>query len=574
MMGKIDDLARSLAERPSPVEASNHGRAESTDPALDRIARILAAPISRRRVFRLAAAAAGASFFTLRTAPAYACRTCPTDPRGSIFPPEYTQFCGHPVGMEPACHYTCCLPEETCCQNDSGVLCCPPNTNCVTNPGPTCKCKPEKACGVDPFTEKVGCCLPDEECFEPPGAGVDEDLFCTKSCQEGPRQYMCLDEGGIPVGHCCDEEGDEYCCGDGCCQSEDRNCCASGGEEWCCPREYGCTAIPGVCGCSQGQRCGDHCCGLGSVCCTINTGGTQLNVACCSATNLDELLDSLKRFFGVGTGPYYGTDAASRKGDAAAAAGVADALVAIDAVGDLARLAHAHIESPPRDSAYRHAVRAPRVALRPVRSGPGLDSASARALAKLLIAEARAWALIYAAAVARARSLTAIRTKNMAAARKQARASAAFAARAAKALRPIPRLRTAALDALRAGRAAEVSVTANQVRALQRSAARTGLPADVRARLSQLGLDAAERRRVARLIVARQGDARAKNVLIEPLADASRQAAIRRMAKQLRRIAATSRRHPIRSSKPGPRRVRASRPHASRAARHDARRPG
>jgi hypothetical protein len=571
-MSKIDDLARSLAERPSPAGTSRV-RADADDLAFERIARVLATPISRRRALRLAAAAAGASFFAVRAAPAYGCRSCPVDPRGSIFPPEYTQFCGHPVGMEPACHYTCCLPAETCCQNESGVLCCPPNTNCVTNPGPTCKCKPEKVCGVDPFTEQVGCCLPEEECFEPPGADVDEDLFCTPSCPEGAERYQCLDEGGFPTGHCCDAGNDEDCCGDGCC-NEDGYCCSSGGEEVCCPREYDCTAIPGVCGCSQYQRCGQHCCGLGSVCCTINTGGTQLNVACCSATNLDELLDSLKRFFGVGTGPYYGTDAAARKSDAAAAAGVADALVAIDAVGDLARLAHAHIKSPPRDSAYRRAVRAPRVALRPLRSGPGLDAASAQALTKMLVAEARAWALVHAAAVTRARSLTAIRAKNMKAARTQAMASAAFAARAARALRPVPRLRSSALAALRKGGAAEVSVTANQVRALQRRAARTGLPADLRARLSQLGLGAADRRRVAKLIVAGKGDARAANVLIEPLADASSQAAIRRMSKQLRRIAAVSRRHPIRSSKPGPRRVRASRPHTSRAARHDTRRRG
>jgi hypothetical protein len=572
-MSKIDDLARSLADRTSPAGNSDRIRADADDLAFERIARMLATPISRRRAFRLAAAASfGASFFALRADRAYACRSCPTDPRGSIFPPEYTQFCGHPVGMEPACHYTCCLPAETCCQTEGAVLCCPPNTNCVTNPGPTCRCKPEKVCGVDPFTEQVGCCMPDEECFEPPGADVDEDLFCTPSCPQGSEQYQCLDDG-FPTGHCCDAGNDEDCCGDGCC-NEDGLCCSSGGEDLCCPREYDCTAIPGVCGCSQGQRCGEHCCGLGSVCCTINTGGTQLNVACCSATNLDELLDSLKRFFGVGTGPYYGTGAASRKGDAAAAAGVADALVAIDAVGDLARLAHAHIKSPPRDSAYRRAVRAPKVALRPVRSGPGLDAASAQALTKLLIAEARAWALIYAAAVARARSLTAIRAKKMAAARTQSRASAAFAARAARALRPIPRLRTAALAALRAGGAAEVSVTANQVRALQRTLARTGLPADFRARLSQLGLNAAERRRVAKLIVADKGGAHAANVLIEPLADAARQAAIRRMAKQLRRIAAASRRHPIRSSMPRPRTVPASRPHTSRAARHNIRRRG
>ena len=48
-----------------PGESLTGIRAESSDPALDRIARVLATPMSRRRVIRLAAAAAGASFFTL-----------------------------------------------------------------------------------------------------------------------------------------------------------------------------------------------------------------------------------------------------------------------------------------------------------------------------------------------------------------------------------------------------------------------------------------------------------------------------------------------------------------------------
>jgi hypothetical protein len=81
-MSKIDDLARSLAERPSPAGTPDRSRAASSDPALDRIARVLAAPVSRRRVFRLGAAAAGASFFTLLPSRARAqaaddpCPTC------------------------------------------------------------------------------------------------------------------------------------------------------------------------------------------------------------------------------------------------------------------------------------------------------------------------------------------------------------------------------------------------------------------------------------------------------------------------------------------------------------------
>ena len=69
---KIDDLARSLAERPSPSGTPDRSRPASADPALDRIARVLAAPVSRRRAIRLGAAAAGASFFTFMPSRAHA----------------------------------------------------------------------------------------------------------------------------------------------------------------------------------------------------------------------------------------------------------------------------------------------------------------------------------------------------------------------------------------------------------------------------------------------------------------------------------------------------------------------
>jgi hypothetical protein len=237
--------------------------------------------------------------------------------------------------------------------------------------------------------------------------------------------------------------------------------------------------------------------------------------------------------------------------------------VAIGAVADLAVLAYDSIKNPRPDSAYRRAVKAPRVALRPVAPGAGLDAAAAQALSKLLIAEARAWALIYAAAVARMRALGAIKARNMKAARGQARASATFAAGAAKALRRVPRLRTAALAALQSSGTPEVRVTANQVRSFQSSVRSDGLPADLRARLSQLGLSAAEKRRVAKLIVARRGDARDRNVLVEPLASDSQQAALRTLVRKLGRFAAATRRRPISASKPGPAKVRARRPHTS-----------
>jgi hypothetical protein len=248
-----------------------------------------------------------------------------------------------------------------------------------------------------------------------------------------------------------------------------------------------------------------------------------------------------------------------------AAPGPIDAVVAIGAVSDLGRLAADRIRSRRPDKAFRRAVKAPSVRVKPIAAGPGLDAAAAKALTTMLAAEARAWALLYAAAIARARSLSALRHHKAGAARTQSRASAAFAAKAAKGLRRLPSLRTAAVAALRNSGTSEVTTTTADVKAFQDQVRSSGLPADLRARLSQLGLDRSEQRQVKKLILARLPASLAGNLLIEPLADPSNQAALRALAKQLSRIARRSRRHPITSHKPGPRVRQGTRPHVSRA---------
>ena len=92
----------------------------AADEPLDRIARAIATPISRRRAFRLAAAAAGTSMFALRTETAHACASCP-QPLG---PQELTKFCGYAVGV--GCKFACCDPRDECCTADGGVECCRP----------------------------------------------------------------------------------------------------------------------------------------------------------------------------------------------------------------------------------------------------------------------------------------------------------------------------------------------------------------------------------------------------------------------------------------------------------------
>jgi hypothetical protein len=535
-MSKIDDLARRLAERTSGTSDGVRGGAD--DPAFEQVARLLATPMSRRRAFRMAAAASlGASFFALRADRAYACRTCPTDPRGSNYPPEYTQFCGHPVGDQGACHYQCCLPTDECCDAPGAVVCCPAGTRCVKDPGPRCVCANQ--CG--PEGPDGACCEPDEECVPPDQ--FNSNWTCLPPCR-------------------CDWEND--CCGRGCCDADiGTYCCGSGNPDTdvCCPDDYRC--LPGgMCGCRASESCGfNGCCGEGRVCC-----GDE----CCEPTRLDDILTPLRDLVPPSTFPGFkpaaGQDTAA-VGRASAAPGPIDAVVAIGAVADLGALAAERIRSRRPDTGFRHAVRPPTARVRPIVAGQGLNAAAAKALTTMLVTEARAWALLYAAAVARARALSALRSHNMRAARAQSRASAAFAAKAAKALRRVPRLRAAAVTALRTSGTPEVTATAADIRAFQDAVRSNGLPHDLATRLSQLGLKRTERRRVAKLILARRADSLAGNLLIEPLADASNRAVLRTLAKRLSDIAARSRRHPITTHKPGPRRIPGSRPHVSAASR-------
>jgi hypothetical protein len=553
----IDDLARSLAVRSAHGSADDGLRADARDLPFERMARAVARPMSRRRALQVAAAAGATSFLTLRTGTAYA--ACPSCPRTSD-PPSFTQFCGHTRGV--GCLFVCCPADYHCCQTDTVVVCCKAEQKCgpIVNGGYTCVCNDEHQCGEF-------CCTDNQLCVEFDPEDDPMDATCVPDC--GTEMSLCDD-----LETCCDDSERESCCGHGCC-SANEECCASGRyhEEWCCPSSYGCSfKTPGVCVCSSSQKCGDQCCERGSVCCTgldIVDRPTRQQ-GCCAPTQLDELLDSLLSFTSGGAGGSAAASAAARP-RASASPGAADALVALRAVAGLAVLTHETIRVARPDSRFRRAVRAPRVALKAVAPGPGLDPASADALTKLLAAEARAWALVYAAAVARGRSIGAIKARRKKQALAQARAAGAFAGKAAKAIRRIPGLRAAALAAFQAGGVAEVSVSYRDARAFQAAVHHTGLPADLAARLAQLGLTTAQRRQIAKLIWNRPTERLTGAQLIEPLADPVRTAALRALTKRLGRLAAKSRRQPISRSRARPGKVRANRPHASASARARAR---
>jgi len=571
-MSKIDDLARSLAERTSPAGTPGRRRAQPTD--LDQIARVFAAPMSRRRVFRLGAAAAGASLFTL---PSRAHAQADDDPCPTCASRPGTQPCcvrfGN--GLARVAIGQCYDPNtQECCTGtspDDGLptaWICSQGTTCAGDG--RCVCRRQLCGGV--------CCAEDEDCIVEDLFTPDNDL-CAKRCPPGQNHCRSLQSGfGAEPGECCPSF--QNCCGDGCCLGR---CCKKGGEAWCCEDTNICSDIPGLCGCPQSQRCGQNCCEPGAVCCRVSLagelGGRRLGAAayvCCSPGLEKELLDALEKFLHLEPLPLWG-EAAGASGQAArrqrarasASAGAADALVALGAVQGRGALAADLLRSGRPDSSYRKPVKAGKPALTPVAPGPGLDAAAAQALNKLLAAEARAWALLNAAATAYARSLGAIRASNVRAARGQARAYGKFAGKAAKALRPIPRLRAAAAAALQGGGTPEVTVTARQVADFQAAVRRGGLPADLRARLTQLGLGRAEQRKVARLIVGTDPQRVAGDVLIAPLANASRRSAVAKLSTLLARQAARSRTRPITVSKRRPRNVRgtAPRPHTSQSSR-------
>jgi hypothetical protein len=452
---------------------------------------------------------------------------------------------------------------EQCCIGPSSydglptAWICPNYKKCGQEGVQLCIC--DNPCGFD------DCCQPPEVCVTPSWAGDDSDRFCGPKC---PQDNYC-EGNGDALGTCCDPD-EQLCCGDGCC-SDGKSCCDNEGPNpWCCDEidGYVCGSTDLECGCSRGQRCGDECCPRGQAC----FGRGEFVYCAGPRERLRDLLDLLKQGLrdaadaALPTMAAAGAGASSRGSlaEVAAVRGSADALVAVAAVENLARLAHHRLLLSRPDSAYRRPVRVATPRLRRLAPGPGLDPSAARALHRLLAAEARAWALVNAMALARARSLGAIRARNMAAARRQARAAGQFSGQAAKALRQLPSMSRKAAAALRAAGAPEVTVTGRQARDFRESVRNGGLPADLRARLSQLGLTRSDQRQVLKLVLANR--LRTGPVLIAPLADASRLAALRRSARVLGQTATRSRTRPLVRSKGRPSTVPGIRPHASQSA--------
>ena len=235
-----------------------------------------------------------------------------------------------------------------------------------------------------------GVLLDDEDCVITDPA--DGQGYCAPKCRS--NEIRCF-KGR----QCCPYGMD--CCGEGCCDPS-HSCCgdfATTEPQTCCPPGYGCSggSFP-RCECLGVQECGDRCCPGGQICFSAedrDCRGPQME-------DLDDLLDFLRQ---------------SLSGAGAASGGSAGA-----AARSPPPRAPATRSSPSaRSRTWRRwraidsarAIRTrptgagegPRPRLAQLAPGPGLDPSAAQALDRLLSVEARARALLSAAAVARGRSL-------------------------------------------------------------------------------------------------------------------------------------------------------------------------
>jgi hypothetical protein len=377
------------------------------------------------------------------------------------------------------------------------------------------------------------------------------------------------------------------------------NGCVTGGTSmsvrgWCCETNKECGTEFGSCECPQSRKCSDACCkkdeecvriGLfaGRTClekcpkdfhhdgydCVCDKGNT-CGVRCCPEGTACEgsrcvkpkepdkfpsLWDAFGNFGDVAnqSAGAHGGGPRSQLRTAQATGPVAAALLALAAVNAQGVAAGSAFASSHVDRSYRGRVVAARPKAPQISSGPGLDPPAARALELLLAAEAKGFAFTHASAKALARARGAIARHDSRAARKQVAAAAGFAAAAAKALRPVPVLRKRALAALRSSGAAEVTVTPDQVLALQAEVRVSGVPPALRDQLRRLGIRGKDLAPVrAALLASSNGGP----TLIEPLADPARTRNLQAIRTELARYSKSARRSPISRTRGKPKRFR------------------
>ena len=450
----------------------------------DDLARALAQPMPRRTALRVAAAGlVVAAIPGIRPRWAYA--AAPPAPCSSG-----GTFCGNilPGGYNIGCCMGAGRDSRTvCCPGKPGIvgsLCCPTGYTCGNTSADSkenCKCASKVVCGGK-------CCKPGDYCVSP--------LF-----------------------------GDDYC--DKLCPNHTQKCI-------------------GVC-CTNNEECGFFGCGCKS-------GLVSTGAGTCVPPRQDpgdprpanNPISNMLNMMGASSASHGGS--AQRVVAAhpaqAVAAPVGAALAALAAVSGQGAAAQLAIRQGKRDPSFRQKVTVARAKPPALAAGAGFDAKSAVALNNLLVAEARANALIAAMAKALWRSRAAYAKHNKAATKRQLLASAAFASDAATALKRLPALRAAAAAALTAGGVGEVLAFDASVSAFVASVKSGGIPATLRGPLAKLGVGSTDLKHLRDGVLARSETAAAGPVLIAPLRNEARTSELQALATELSQFASRARKHP------------------------------
>jgi hypothetical protein len=518
---RLDEVSRSLARREKGGVRSADGLV-LTEPVFDAVARTLATPMRRR-------GAIGVLSATFLAAAAWRPGTA---------------------------RAVTCDADEIKCTEGGREICAPVPRKCCNIPN----------CAAAYCREPWATCGPGYSCD-------DNEFMCTIWHAEGPNKLRfcsvrvdvrdsCRDTTGI-AGWCCHESF--------LCEPTFRGCkCPSGvtcGEQCCKAGQYCETRLFGQNYCAdycgeklnpskRTQQCNGQCCSLTETCgivgCVCKPGFESVGGACVperndpgDAPSDNAASRSLKmmrqtRSVAGGNRRWAGAQAAELPPTAAPPPAVAAALAALAAVNGQGAAAILGIRNGKRDPKFRQAVKVARVKPPTVAPGLGLDAASAAALNKYLVAQAKANALVAAMATALWRMRAARARRDAASAKRQLRAAAGFAAQASRAMNGLPALQTAAANALTQGQVAEVTVGADGVGAEIAAIKRGSYPPAVKAALAKLGVGAVDLKRLSSNLG--RVPALGGGALIEPLREPSQDTQV---ALLLNQWSAKAKAHPI-----------------------------
>ncbi len=400
--------------------------------------------------------------------------------------------------------------------------------------------------------------------------GVSYNLGCCMGAGGDTRTVCCPGKSGV-VGSLCCSTG--YRCGntvanapENCiCDSKvvcDGKCCKRG--EYCETRIFGEDFCERKCPGTGKQKCIGVCCTGLETCgffgCSCKDGYVSAGTGLCVKPRQDPgdpkpgwnpfrtMFNMMGQSSSAHGGGAHGSSvvrrslfARSAQTSPAAVNAALDALAAVNGQGAVAMLG---IRGGKRDKRFRQKVSVARAKPPTIFAGAGLDAGSAAALNNLLVAEARANALIAAMAKALWRARGARASKNRAGTKRQLLASAKFAAEAVTALKRVQPLRTAAAAALTAGGVAEVLAFDTEVEAFVAEVKSAGIPATLRSPMAKLGVAPADFKVLRAGVLERTVASAVGPVLIAPLKNEARAGELQGLISELSTYSTRARKHP------------------------------